>query len=139
MIAALGRDEEGSTLPLALGYVLLALAVILVAANATSMYIAQKRLDALADAAALAGADGYRIEVAGGEPRAVLTSAAVTDRASTIVETAGGEAELVEARTPDGVSARVSVAETWHLALLSPFVPDGVELTATATSRTALN
>ncbi|MBD8012821.1 hypothetical protein H9633_10985 [Microbacterium sp. Re1] len=42
------------------------------------------------------------------------------------------------AGTPDGVSARVTVAAVWHPPLLSPFVPDGVPLEATATSRTAL-
>ena len=44
----------------------------------------------------------------------------------------------MDARTPDGVSARVTVARTWHLAVFSFFVPDGVAIEATATSRTAL-
>jgi len=139
MIALLRDDERGSTLPLALGYVLLALAVVLVVVNATSMYIAQKRLDALADAAALAGADGFRIELVGDQPRATLTDDAVAEQARAIVAAAGDGAELLDAGTPDGLSARVRVGDTWHPILLSPFVPDGVPLAATATSRTALN
>ncbi len=56
---AVGDHEEGSVLLLTLGYVLLALAVIFVCVCATDLYIAQKRLDALADSAALAGAPAY--------------------------------------------------------------------------------
>lgn len=134
----LGDDEEGSVLLLALGYVLLALAVILVCANAASLYLAQKRLDSLADAAALAGADGFRLELVGGQPTASLTDAAVRDQAEEILEATGSRAVLVDARTPDGVSARVTVADRWEPVLISPFVPDGVEISATATSRTAL-
>ncbi|WP_261167286.1 hypothetical protein [Microbacterium sp. Marseille-Q6965] len=61
------------------------------------------------------------------------------EQAAAVVELTGGGATLVSAGTPDGHSARVTVADTWHPPLLSPFVPDGVPLEATATSRTALN
>lgn len=133
------RDtEEGSVLLLTLGYVLLAVAVIFVCVCATDLYIAQKRLDALADAAALAGADGFTLAVDGEEVRAELTDAGVEEQASALVATLPSEAELTEAGTPDGVSARVTVAMTWHPPLFSPFVPDGVRLESTATSRTAL-
>lgn len=135
----LDGDEEGSTLLLTLGYVVLALAVVLVCANAVSLYIAQKRLDALADSAALAGADGFRIEMADGDPRAVLVDASVERQASDIVRATGNGARLVSASTPDGVSARVEVADVWHPFLVSAFVPDGVRIEADATSRTALN
>ena len=135
----LHRDEEGSTLLLTLAYVVLALAVVLVCANASSLYLAQKRLDALADSAALAGADGFRVEVIDGEPRASLVDGAVERQAEAIVDAVGGGARMESASTPDGVSARVMVADEWHPLLLSAFVPDGVRLESTATSRTALN
>ena len=48
-----------------IGYALLALTMILVCVCATDLYIVQKRLDALADAAALAGADGFVLVVEG--------------------------------------------------------------------------
>jgi len=133
------RDEEGNTLILTLGYALLALAVLIVCVNATSLHLAQKRLDALADAAALAAADGFSIVSAPGGPSAVLDAAEVREQALSVIAIAGGEAELVAAGTPDGRSARVTVADTWNPPLLSPFVPGGVPLEATATSRTALN
>lgn len=131
-------DDEGSILLLTLGYALLAIAVILVCVDATSLYLAQKRLDALADAAALAGADGFTLVVDGDGPRAVLSDDGVREQAEAIVAEVGDGASVVEAGTPDGVSARVRVADTWRPPVVALFVPDGVALSATATSRTAL-
>ena len=131
--------DEGSVLLLTLGYAVLAIAVILVGANAASLYLAQKRVDSVADAAALAGADGFTLVLQDGEPRAILTDAAVRVQASALVDIAGSEVSLVSATTPDGVSARVSVAATWHPLLFPVFVPSGVPLEATATSRTAVD
>lgn len=137
-MAGVDHEEEGSVLLLTLGYVVLALAVVFVCVCATDLYIAQKRLDALADSAALAGADGFTLQVEGGAVRAELTDAGVRAQSAALVEALPGESELVSATTPDGVSARVTVATTWHPPLVSPFVPEGVALESTATSRTAL-
>ena len=131
-------DDEGSVLILTLGYAVLVLVAVLVCVNATSLYLAQKRLDALADAAALAGADGYTLSVVEGEPVAELSSPEVRIQAESLMADIGGSAVVVAAGTPDGVSARVTVAGTWHPPVLTMFVPDGVALAATATSRTAL-
>lgn len=123
---------------LTLGYVLLAIALLFVCVCATDLYIAQKRLDALADAAALAGADGFTLVVEGQSPRAELTDAGVRDQAEALIAVMPGDATLVAARTPDGVSSQVTVTAPWHPPLIAPFVADGLELQATATSRTAL-
>jgi uncharacterized membrane protein len=131
-------DDEGSVLLLTLGYAVLAIAVVLVCVDATSLYLSQKRLDALADAAALAGADGFTLTVVDDEPVATLTDAAVRSQAAAMVSQVGGGASLVSAATPDGVSARVTVTDVWRPPVLTIFVPDGVALQATATSRTAL-
>ena len=131
-------DDEGSVLILTLGYAILAIVTVLVCVDATSLYLAQKRLDGLADAAALAGADGFTLSIADGEARADLESGAVRAQAEALVADVGGEAAVVSAETPDGVSARVTVAGTWHPPVLTVFVPDGIGLEATATSRTAL-
>lgn len=131
-------DDEGSVLPLVLGYVLLAIAVIFVCVCATDLYIAQKRLDSLADAAALAGSDGFTLQAEGDGVQAELTDDGVRDQAYAVVGAVAPDATLVSAGTPDGLSARVTVAAAWHPPLFSPFVPDGVPLEATATSRTAL-
>lgn len=131
-------DEDGSILPLMLGYAVLAIAVIFACVCATDLYIAQKRLDSLADAAALAGSDGFALVVEGENARAVLSDAGVHEQAAAVVSAVPGDATLVSAEAPDGVTARVTVASTWHPPLFSPFVPDGVALEASATSRTAL-
>ena len=130
--------EEGSVLLLTLGYALLAATVIFVCVCATDLYIAQKRLDSLADSAALAGADGFTLQADGEAMRAELTDAGVHEQAVALMTALPGDSELVSAGTPDGVSARVTVAATWHPPLFSPFVPGGVPLESTATSRTAL-
>lgn len=131
-------DDEGSVLLLALGYALLAIAVIFVCVCATDLYIAQKRLDSLADAAALAGADGFTLTVDGAGPHAELTDAGVLAQAEALIGALPTDAMIVSAETPDGVSARVTVAGAWHPPLMGPFVPEGVPLEATATTRTAL-
>ncbi|WP_343234342.1 pilus assembly protein TadG-related protein [Microbacterium salsuginis] len=133
-----GQDDEGSILILTLGYAVLALVAILICVAATSLYLSQKRLDALADAAALAAADGFEVTVVDGAPLATLTDAAVRRQAELMVAEVGRDAVLLSAETPDGVSARVTVAGTWHPPVVTLFVPDGVALEATATSRTAL-
>lgn len=131
------RDDEGSVLLLALGYAILALVLVLVCVDATSLYLSQKRVDAAADAAALAGADGFTLTVDGGEASARLTDAGVYDQASELLSDLG-TATLVSASTPDGVSARVTVRTLWHPPVLSVFVPEGWTLESSATSRTAL-
>ncbi|GAA1649014.1 hypothetical protein GCM10009806_17200 [Microbacterium flavum] len=122
---------------LTLGYAILAIAIVLVCVDATSLYLAQKRADAAADAAALAGADGFTLVIDGGAPVAQLTDERVAAQAAELLD-ALGTARLVSASTPDGVSARVSVEVDWHPPVLTVFVPDGWTLGATATSRTAL-
>lgn len=132
------RDESGSILPLVLCYALLALAAVFVCVCATDLYLAQKRLDGVADAAALAGSDGFTLTVVDGEPRAELTDEGVHAQAAAVLSAADSSASLVSAITPDGVSARVTVAAAWHPPFVAFLVPDGVALQATATSRTAL-
>lgn len=131
-------DEEGSVMILTIGYAVLALVAVLVCVDATSLYLAQKRLDALADAAALAGADAFTLEVVDDEPVAALDSDDVRDQVELLLGDLGSSATVVSASSPDGLSARVTIAGTWHPPVLTLFVPEGVALEATATSRTAL-
>jgi Flp pilus assembly protein TadG len=130
-------DDEGSVLLLTLGYAILALVLVLVCVDATSLYLAQKRADAAADAAALAGADGFVLTVTAGGATAELTDDGVAEQAAALLA-ATGTATLVSAGTPDGTSAEVTVQTQWHPPVLTLFVPEGWTLQATATSRTAL-
>ena len=132
------HDDEGSVLILTLGYGVLAIAVILVCTAATSLYLAQKKLDSVADAAALAAADGFELAVVNGQPVAALTDEEVERQATAMIAEIGGDTQLLSATSPDGTSARVTVGGAWHPPILTVFVPDGLALQATATSRSAL-
>ena len=143
---ALGRrvreaasGDEGSILPLILGYALLAITLVLVAANATSLYLDQRRLDAVADAAAVAGADAFTVDFANEPPVAVLTDEAVREQAALMVQAAPYASTLVAASAPGGGAARVTVTSTWHPIVFALFIPDGVRLESTATTRVAFN
>ena len=131
-------DEQGSIMPLILGYLVLAIALIYVCVCATDLYIAQKRLDSVADAAALAGADGFRVQVDGAAIRAELDDAAIQEQAVAVIGVLDDGVALAAAGSPDGVSARVTVRTSWTPPLLSDFVPALLTLEATGTSRTAL-
>ncbi|WP_336648907.1 pilus assembly protein TadG-related protein [Microbacterium sp. MMO-10] len=131
-------DERGSTVPLILGYLVLAIALIWVCVCATDLYIAQKRLDSVADAAALAGADGFRLQVDGAGIRARLDDADVAEQAAAVIAVLDDGTELVSASSPDGLSARVIVKATWSPPLLSDLVPAVVSIRSTGTSRTSL-
>lgn len=128
--------DDGSVLLLTIGYALLAIALVLVCVDATSLYLAQKRTDAAADAVAISAADGFRLTMVDGRPVARLSNDEVWTQAAEMAD-AVGTVRLVAAHTDDGASARVTVAATWHPPVLSLFVPNGVELESSATSRTA--
>lgn len=134
----ISEDEDGSTLILVIGYAALALAVCFVCVCATSLHLAQRQLEGIADAAALAASDGFHLETADGGVRTALDPTLVSSQAQSIVDAAAHDVTLVEATTPDGSSARVTVRGMWDPPLFSPFVPDGITLEATATSRVAL-
>ncbi|WP_084515724.1 pilus assembly protein TadG-related protein [Microbacterium luticocti] len=132
-------DDDGSVLLLTIGYAVLALVLVLVCADATSLYLEQKKLDAVADAAALAGADGWSLDANGDNASTGLSDDAVREQAVALVADVGEGAQVVEADTPDGTSARVRVTIQWHPPVVTLFVPDGFTLQSTATSRTALH
>src|SRR5690606_2009260 len=95
VIAPLRDDERGSVLPLVAGYAALGLAVTLVAINALSLFVAQKRVDALADAAALAASDGFEIVAGDAGPSIRLDPATAARQAQEVLDVAPGDAVLV--------------------------------------------
>jgi uncharacterized membrane protein len=131
------RDDEGTALLLTLGYAVLALVLLLVCVDATSLYLAHKRTDAVADAAALAGADGFTVTEADGLPVAHLTDEGVREQAEVILDQSENM-RLVSARTTDGRTATVRVSTVWRAPVASLFAPEGVLIESTASSRTAL-
>lgn len=137
------RDDEGSILPLICFYAALALAVTLVVASATSLYLERKRLFTLADGAALVGAESFdltAVAVTGHGPRVVLQPAQV--HAAVRAYIAGNpigafeSLRLEQATTADGRSATVTVSAIWRPPVVTVFVPEGLRVDATAVSRT---
>lgn len=135
--------EDGSTLPLVIGFGALALALVLLVAAASSLYLERKRLFTLADGAALVGAEAFGLDDVRVAPDGVLdveldphdVAAAVGDY---VASQPIGEFEglvLERATTPDGASATVTVSAVWHPPVVSVFVPEGMRIDATATAR----
>lgn len=137
-----GSSDEGSTLPLTIFFGVLSLALILVVAAATSLYLERKRLFTLADGAALMGAEAFRLEdvtAANGGYRAALRSADVAAAAETylagIPTTEFTHLSLDDARSIDGASASVTLSADWVPPVLGAILPEGVRVEVTATAR----
>jgi uncharacterized membrane protein len=136
------RGDDGTILPLAIFYGVLALALVLLATAATSLYLERKRLFTLADGAALAGAESYDLadlRLVDGALRARLTSddvsAAVTEYLAA-APAAGFDSLVVEgASTVDGQSATVRLSAAWSPPVVSLLVPEGLRIEVTAVAR----
>lgn len=138
------RDDEGSTLPLVAGFGALALALILVVAAASSLYLERKQLFTLADGAALVGAEAFSLgaveaDAAGGAPVLQLEPDDVhRDVVRFLASTPNSGLEglvLEEATTPDGRSATVTLSAIWRPPVVTVFFPEGLRIEATATAR----
>lgn len=138
-------SDEGSSLILIIFAGLIGLAVIVATMAATSLYIERKRLFTVADSAALISAEAFNlddVQMVDGVARISLTDTAVKAQAQnylTIIPAADSAGvQLVSARTPDGVSSEVTLRKTWHPPVVSVFMPDGIDISVTATARTVL-
>ena len=138
-------DERGSTLLLTIFYGVLALALVFVVVSATSLYLERKRLFTLADAAALAAAESWRLEdvrVVGDRLAVDLADADVRAVASAYLDDAAHSLrglELVRATSADGLSATVTLRATWHAPIHSEFIPLTVPLEVTADARSVFH
>lgn len=148
--AARGGDE-GTVLLLTLGFTVIALLLVLVVAAATQVHLQRMRLTHVADEVALDAADALDLDAyySGDVPAPTddhaitLAADAVEETARERVDAAAARANLpptvvVEATTPDGFTATVTVQTLVHplfgIDALLPFA-DGVTLTATSSAR----
>jgi uncharacterized membrane protein len=137
------REDEGSILPLVAGFLALGLALALVVAAASSLYLERKRLYTVADAAALAAAQDFALDevsVQDGRVRAQLTDAGVEDAVREYLTSAPPTLDglaLEAATSPDGQSAAVTLSAVWRPPVGGALVPDGIRLEVTSTARTA--
>lgn len=133
--------EEGAAVPLIVGLFAIAAAFVVIAAATTSLHLERLRLLSVADAAALAGAESFRVAdvaVQGDAVVPALSSAAVRSAVEeAVAESDEGQLDdlaVVTAGTPDGRSATVQLRATWHPPILSPLLPDGLPVTVTSTA-----
>jgi len=143
--ARVARDETGSTLLLTIGYGVLGLAIILVVASATTLYLERKRLFTVADGAALAGAEAWELEsVRVDDDRLALDlqDADVRRAAGDYLADAAtdlGDVELVSATSGDGRSATVTLRSVWRAPISTDLVPVEVPVEVTVTARSVFH
>jgi hypothetical protein len=141
----LAREEDGSTLLLAIFFGALSLALVLLVVAATSLYLERKRLFTLADGAALVAAESFPLDAVSrdgaGRPLPALRSQDVEGAARDYLVDASHSFEdlrLLRADTFDGRSATVSLSCSWAPPVVSLLVPGGVRVEVTATARAVL-
>lgn len=131
-------------MPLVTGLFTIAVAFVAVAAGASALHLERLRLLTVADGAALAGAESFRVadaEVRGGTVVPRLTAAAIDAAATAYVAEADPgdlrDLTLVGADTADGESATVVVRAVWRPPIASTLLPFAVpiEVTSTAAAR----
>ena len=143
MRSRLLRDDQGSILPLVIGYTALALAVIVAITAATSLYLARKELFTVADGAALVGAEAFPLDaVVVGDDGTLSVELDDADlRRDVRAYLARAETQVIEglalvsAASPDGRSATVTVSGRWSPPFLGFFLPEGMTIEVTASAR----
>lgn len=133
--------EEGSAVPLIVGFFVIAATFVIIAAAATSLHLERLRLLTVADGAALAGAESFEVAdvtVEGDQVVPTLADAAVGAAVGDYVSAAdaGALADLavVTAGTTDGRTATVMLRATWHPPIVSALLPDGLPISVTSTA-----
>jgi len=136
--------EDGSTLPLVLVLFLIAASFVAVAVGATALHLERLRLLTIADGAALAGAESFRVadvHMQGGAVVPSLSASAVAAAARRYLDDAHPTAfhglRLRRATTTDGRSATVTLSAVWHPPIVNELLPLAlpIEVTSTAAAR----
>ena len=139
------RDESGSTLLLTIGYCVLGLAIVLVVASATTLYLERKRLFTVADGAALAAAEAWRLEtvrIEGDRLAIELEDAEVQRTTAQYLAVAVSDLDdvlLVRAASDDGRSATVTLRSVWRAPIHTDLVPFEVPVEVTVTARSVFH
>ncbi|CAD6000968.1 pilus assembly protein TadG-related protein [Agreia sp. COWG] len=137
------RDDDGSTLLLTIFYTGLALIVVLLVVAVSSLYLERSRLFALADGAALAGAESFGLAAvdvgeSGVVPRLEEQQVALAVEqylAAAEPSTDFDDLTVIRATTLDGRSATVTLSASWRPAVVSVLVPAGFPIEVTSDAR----
>lgn len=134
------HDDEGSSLLLTIGMGLLALALILATAAATSLVVERRQLFTVADGAALVASETFVIDdlVGISAPTQQLQDEAMLEAAENWVQAQDptGQTQVLDVYSVDGFSATVVVTREWNPFGLTWLLPDGIPITVTVTART---
>lgn len=140
------RGEQGQTLILIVGYVVVALLAVSATLAATSVNTEARRLLSVADGAVVAAADGFSVAPAAGGDGVglVLTDGAVREGVSGYLTDTGaagrfdGLGIVAAEATGDGTTAYVRLRATVRPPIVGWFVPGGVPIQVESNARTVL-
>lgn len=137
--------DSGQISILAIGMMLICLLALVVVMAITSVYLAERKLQAHADNAALAAADSFHswgtTYDAASRPHAELTSSSVNNAAVDYVGEVGAEFDLdtlrigPETGTPDGRTAQVTLHAVARPPVVTWIIPQGIPVSATGEAR----
>lgn len=143
-----GEDrDDGQVTILVIGFAVVLLLLTVVVMGVTAVYVGERKLQVLADNAALAAADTFvALEpgTGGAPPATVLDDDAVAGAATAYLDTVSawagtpGLALAAPTGSPDGRTAEVSLAAVVHPPVVNLLVPDGIPITATSEARARL-
>lgn len=135
------RRDRGSIMPLSIGFMSIALALLIIAVVITDIYMAHRKLFAMADSAALAAADSYTPGLTE-QPSLFFTNADIESAASRYIRQSADDSRWtnmrVRAHTTDANHVSVELTAGYKPVLISPFVPKGLPLRAAVTVEGAL-
>lgn len=150
-----GRGEEqddgpddGQITILVIGFAVVSLLLTVVVMGVTAVYVGERKLQVLADHAALAAADTFvelRPGAPGAPPSTVLDDDAVAGAAASYLDTVSawagtpGLALAAPTGSPDGRTAEVTLTAVVHPPVVNLLVPDGIPVTATSEARAQLD
>lgn len=143
--ASAARRERGTITPLIIGFVVIVVLLIIAVSNVSRVFLYQRDIEAAADAAALAAANGIAVEsVYGGGLGAdvELSEAAAEDEVDLYLEGTGADGRLNIEGTSVNVSADgTNVTVTFNGRIHVPFVgalggyfDDGIAVDGVATA-----
>nr|BFF05823.1 hypothetical protein GCM10023233_07920 [Brevibacterium otitidis] len=134
--------DEGSITPLAIGFTAIGLTLIFLAVVVSDIYLAHRKLYALADSAALSAADSFEPSYRGDGPRIEFSDAEVQARAHDFLRKVPRSDRFQQVRVRgqavDATNVEVTISTRFRPLALSPFVSDGIPLEASAVSRGGL-
>lgn len=138
-------DDDGQISILVVGMMVIVLLAMIVVMAVTSVQLAQRKLQAHADNAALAAADTFTqlqgTSGTGAAPTAVLDDAAVTGAASSYLSTVGAEHDVDTlgigpgTGTVDGRTAQVHLTAVARPPVVAWIVPAGIPVEASGEAR----